>query len=60
MADRDPSSPENVAIPPGMGTELDRLIAEPEAQHPGQSGFRLVGEGPEAVAIRARFAGWTP
>ncbi len=44
------------ALPPGEGTELDRLIAEPEARHPGQSGFRLVNEGPEALAIRVRSA----
>jgi putative cardiolipin synthase len=41
---------------PGQETQLDRLIAEAEARHPDQSGFRLVIEGPEAFAIRARTA----
>jgi len=45
---------DEVSIPLGEGTELDALIAAPEAKHPGQSGFRLVSEGPEALAIRAR------
>lgn len=44
------------AIPPGEGTELDRLIGGPEAEHPGESGFRLVSHGPEALALRARSA----
>jgi len=48
--------PPTSAIPPGSETELDRLIADPEARHPGESGFRLIGEGPEAFAIRARSA----
>jgi len=48
--------PKAVALPPGEETELDRLIAGPEAARPGQSGFRLVGHGPEAFAIRARTA----
>ena len=56
MKDRTPRSSADVAIPVDEGTELDRLIAGPEAEHPGQSGFRLVGEGPEALAIRARTA----
>lgn len=46
----------DVAIPLADDTELDRLIAGPESQHPGESGFRLVSEGPEALAIRARTA----
>ena len=48
--------PRAVALPPAQETELDRMIAAPEAAHPGQSGFRLVGHGPEAFAIRARSA----
>jgi putative cardiolipin synthase len=48
--------PKAVAIPPGEETELDRLIAGPEEDHPGRSGFRLVGHGPEAFAVRARTA----
>lgn len=51
-----PELPVDVAIAPGEGTELDSLITGPEALHPGQSGFRLVGHGPEAFAIRARTA----
>jgi cardiolipin synthase C len=51
-----PELPEDVAVAPGEGTELDRLIAGPEAAHVGHSGFRLVGQGPEAFAIRARSA----
>jgi len=44
------------AIAAGTGTELDRLIVPAEQQHAGQSGFRLVSDGPEAMAIRARAA----
>jgi putative cardiolipin synthase len=51
-----PELPEQRAIAPGEGTALDRLIAPAEASRPGQSGFRLVSEGPEAFAIRARSA----
>ncbi|MBK6349965.1 MAG: hypothetical protein IPF50_09175 [Proteobacteria bacterium] len=39
-----------------QGTVLDDLIGQAEAAHPGQSGFRLVREGPEAFAIRAHTA----
>ena len=48
--------PTAVALPPAQETELDRLIAVPEAAHPGRSGFRLIDHGPEAFAIRARSA----
>jgi len=48
--------PKAVALPPAQETELDRLIAVPEAAHPGRSGFRLIDHGPEAFAIRARSA----
>jgi len=51
-----PEFAEDMAIELGEGTQLDDLIAGPEALHPGQSGFRLVGQGPEAFAIRARTA----
>ena len=51
-----PQVPDDAAIAAGEGTELDSLITGPEALHPGQSGFRLVGHGPEAFAIRARTA----
>jgi putative cardiolipin synthase len=44
------------AIPPGEGSQLDELIAGPEAAHPGESGLRLIKQGPEAFAVRARSA----
>jgi len=55
-----PELPVAAALPAGSGTTLDGVIAEAEARHPGESGFRLVREGPEAFAIRAvsaRLAG---
>jgi len=51
-----PELPAEPAAVLGSGTVLDGLIAEAEARHPGESGFRLVREGPEAFAIRARTA----
>jgi putative cardiolipin synthase len=51
-----PELPPQAAVPAGSGTKLDSLIAPAEASHPGQAGFRLVGTGPEAFAIRARTA----
>jgi putative cardiolipin synthase len=51
-----PELPVDTALPPGSGTALDGLIAEGEARRPGESGFRLVREGPEAFAIRSRSA----
>ena len=51
-----PELPVEAAVPTASGTVLDGLIAEAEARHPGESGFRLVREGPEAFAIRARTA----
>ena len=51
-----PSLPEDPALPAGEGTRLDAAIAPLEAQHPGQSAFRLVSEGPEAFALRSRTA----
>ncbi|HET9693043.1 MAG TPA: phospholipase D family protein [Steroidobacteraceae bacterium] len=51
-----PASPHDAALPAGTGTALDDLIGGAEARHPGRSGFRLVREGPEAFAIRARSA----
>jgi len=44
------------AIPPSQGSQLDELIAGPEAAHPGESGLRLIKQGPEAFAVRARSA----
>jgi putative cardiolipin synthase len=51
-----PELPAENAVTPAQGTGLDELIADAEAAHPGQSGFRLVREGPEAFAIRAHTA----
>ena len=51
-----PELPVAAALPPGSDTTLDRVIGAAEAAHPGQSGFRLVREGPEAFAIRSRTA----
>jgi cardiolipin synthase C len=51
-----PALPADEALPAGAGTRLDAATAPLEAQHPGQSAFRLVSEGPEAFAIRARTA----
>ncbi len=51
-----PDLPVQSAIPEGQGTALDERIAPVEAAHPGEAGFRLVREGPEAFAIRARTA----
>jgi cardiolipin synthase C len=48
-----PALPVEAAIALGTGSALDELIAPREAERPGQSGFRLVREGPEAFAIRA-------
>jgi cardiolipin synthase C len=43
-------------VPFGAPTPLDQTIGDAEKRHEGQSGFRLVPEGPEAFAIRARAA----
>ena len=51
-----PAMPAQTAVPVGTGTELDRLIAPEEERRPGESGFRLVSDGPEGFAIRARAA----
>jgi len=51
-----PELPIQNAVPLGQGTKLDAAIAPAEAKHPGQSGFRLVREGPEAFATRSRTA----
>ena len=49
-----PPVPAQQALPVGDTTALDRLIGSAEAAHPGESGFRLLREGPEAFAIRSR------
>jgi len=51
-----PELPEQTAAPAGTGTPLDSLTGDAESSHPGQSGFRLVSDGPESFAIRARSA----
>jgi putative cardiolipin synthase len=51
-----PELPGETALPPGTDTTLDGMIAGAEARHAGESGFRLVREGPEAFAIRSRSA----
>jgi putative cardiolipin synthase len=48
-----PELPPDAALPAGTESTLDRAIAEAEARRPGESGFRLVREGPEAFAVRA-------
>jgi len=51
-----PEMPADDALPPGLETVLDRLIAPAEARNPGKSAFRLVSEGTEAFVVRARSA----
>ena len=51
-----PQLPLDAAVPVGTGTPLDGLVGLTEERYPGQSGFRLVREGPEAFAIRAHTA----
>ena len=52
-----PELPVDTGSPPGTETQLDRVAAEAEAAHPGQSGFRLVSDGREAFVIRWHTAG---
>ena len=55
-----PAAPLDAAVALGTGTRLDEAIAPAQERHPGQSGFRLVSQGPEAFAVRAavtRIAG---
>src|SRR5262245_16348037 len=51
-----PVMPVESAVAAGSGSELDRLIAPAEERYPGQAGFRLVSQGPEAFAVRAHAA----
>ena len=51
-----PELPIEAAMPPGESSALDRAIAPAEAQHPGQSAFRLLIEGPEAFVTRMQSA----
>ena len=48
--------PYEPAVPPGDSTFLDRAFTPVETLHPGQSGFNLVSEGPEAFVIRMQSA----
>ena len=57
-----PTLPDESAIPPGEDSRLDQVIGPAEAEHPGESAFRLVKEGSEAFVTRvqsARLAGRT-
>ena len=51
-----PGLPVENAQPPGDDTRLDQILSSAEAQHPGESGFRLVIEGMEAFVIRMHSA----
>jgi cardiolipin synthase C len=51
-----PQLPAESAAAPGLDARLDQAIAQVEARHPGESGFRLVIEGMEAFAIRMQSA----
>lgn len=48
--------PPQTAIAPGHAGLLDERIGAAEALHPGESGFRLLSEGPEAFVVRAYSA----
>jgi cardiolipin synthase C len=51
-----PDLPAEHAVALAQGTALDDRLDAVEQAHPGQSGFRLVREGPEAFAIRSHTA----
>lgn len=51
-----PALPLEFALAPAADGALDRAALGAEAEHPGQSAFRLVVEGSEAFAIRAHSA----
>ncbi|WP_423391166.1 phospholipase D family protein [Burkholderia sp. LMG 32019] len=48
--------PVSHALPPDTVTPLRDALAAPEAAHPGQSGFRLLPEGTEALQMRIALA----
>jgi cardiolipin synthase C len=48
--------PDSHVVPFSAPTPLDQTIGEAEKRHEDQSGFRLIPEGPEAFALRARGA----
>jgi cardiolipin synthase C len=49
-----PALPDEVSVAVGHGSRLDSLIEPAESRHAGASGFRLLSDGPEAFAVRAR------
>ena len=51
-----PELPIEAALPPSEAGVLDRAIAPAEAQHPGESAFRLLVDGPEAFVMRMQSA----
>jgi putative cardiolipin synthase len=51
-----PELPEQIAIGTGEDATLDHATAALEAQHPGQSAFRLITEGSEAFVTRMQSA----
>ena len=51
-----PDLPEQYALAPAATGPFAELLGPAEASHPGQSGFRLVGNGIEALALRAHSA----
>jgi len=51
-----PDLPAAAALEPSESTPLDQATAPLEAQHPGQSAFRLVVEGTEAFVSRVQSA----
>ena len=51
-----PELPEQIALGTGEDATLDHAIAALEAQHPGQSAFRLLTEGSEAFVSRVQSA----
>ncbi|KAG8149572.1 phospholipase D family protein [Burkholderia catarinensis] len=48
--------PVSHALPPDTATPLRNALAAPEAAHPGQSGFRLLADGAEALQMRIALA----
>ncbi|HKQ13683.1 MAG TPA: phospholipase D family protein [Steroidobacteraceae bacterium] len=51
-----PALPHTTALAPAQTSPLDQLAAPLEANHPGQSAFRLVVEGTEAFVSRVQSA----
>src|SRR4051794_25770042 len=51
-----PNIPDEFAPAPSTDSALDIAFQEHEAAHPAESAFRLIVEGPEAFATRARTA----